>query len=351
MADFIEKIPSEIEDQEMEVIVYKIANYPADYTLQGLHDKWKAEEIIIPPFQRGFVWTLSQASKLIESFLLGLPVPGIFLYKEKNSQKFLVIDGQQRLKTIFGYFSNSFPDAKKSFHLKDVNPKWIEKSFSDLGAPDKLRFKDSVLRAIIVEQLDPDDNTSIFHIVQRLNTGGTSLKPQEVRNCIYQGEFNDLLKELNKEKEWREIIGAPNPDRRMYDIELILRFLALFCNSKVYKKPMKDFLSNFMSNMNKDKNRSTRINEFKDIFKKTISCIRQKLEPNPFKIKAGLNAAVCDSVMVAFALNLQKIPPDIRSRHKQLLSDGTYRECIYKVTTDEKVVRQRISLAIQKLFK
>jgi len=348
MPDFIEKIPSEIEDQEMEVVVYKISNYPADYTLQGLYDKEKGQEIIIPPFQRGFVWTLSQASKLIESFLLGLPVPSIFLYKEKDSQKLLVIDGQQRLKTIFGYFSNSFPDTKKTFYLKDVNAKWKDKSFSDLDEADKRRLKDAVLRAIIVEQLDPEDNTSIFHIFQRLNTGGTILRPQEIRNCIYQGDFNNLLRILNENAAWRGIIGVPKPDKRMRDIELILRFLALRYEYKNYKKPMKDFLSNFMSKYGNEKGK---IEEFREVFEKTVDAIHNKLNCNPFKIKAGLNAAVFDSIMVAFALNLDRIPSNIKSRHQQLIDDNLYKDCIYKFTTDEKVVKQRISLAIEKIFK
>lgn len=348
MSDFIEKIPSETKDQKMEVIVYNIANYPADYTLQGLYDKWNMREIEIPPFQRGFVWTLSQASKLIESCLLGLPVPGIFLYKEKDSQKFLVIDGQQRLKTIFGYFSNSFPDTKRQFYLKDVNPKWEGNAFLDLDEPDKRRLKNYVLRAIIVEQLDPKDNTSIFHIFQRLNTGGTILNLQEVRNCTYQGKFNDLLKELNKDANWRKIIGLPKLDKRMRDIELILRFFALRYRYKEYKKPMKDFLSNFMSDYKNDTNK---VRDFKEIFERTVSIISINLESKPFRIKAGLNAAVFDSIMVAFALNIDEIPKDIKYRHKQLLKDNTYIEWINKVTTDEKVVKERISLAIEKLFK
>jgi len=350
MSNFIEKIPSEIKDQEMEVIVYKIANYPADYTLQGLYDKWNKDDkdILIPQFQRGFVWTMSQASKLIESFLLGLPVPSIFLYKEKDSQKLLVIDGQQRLRTIFGYFSNTFPDTKKPFCLQDVNPKWINKTFVDLDESDKRRLKDSVLRAIIVEQLDPKDNTSIFHIFQRLNTGGTILRPQEVRNCIYQGAFNDLLKELNQNKSWRKIIGLPKPDKRMRDIELILRFFALLYEYKEYKKPMKDFLSDFMYRY---KNKKDKIKEFKEIFESTVSSIEKRLRQYPFRVKVGLNASVLDSVMVAFALNLNSIPKDIKQRHEKLLEDKTYIECIYKFTTDEKIIKQRISLAIDKLFK
>lgn len=345
-----EVITSEVEDQEIEVIVYKIANYPADFTLQGLYDKWVSDEIVIPSFQRRFVWTLSQSSKLIESFLLGLPVPSIFLYKEKESQKLLVIDGQQRLKTVFGYFKNLFPDTKKTFYLKNINKKWGGKSFSDLDEADKRRLKDSVLRAVIVEQLDPKDNTSIFHIFKRLNTGGTVLKPQEIRNCIFQGKFNDLLIKLNKEEEWRKIIGLSKFDRRMRDTELILRFLALHYEYKKYKKPMKDFLSKFMD---KYRNDSDKVKEFGELFEKTISIIHQELGPNIFRIKRGLSTTILDSVMVAFSLNLGEIPRDIESRYKQLLNnnpDNLFIKYIYESTTDEKVVKQRIKLACEKLF-
>jgi len=348
MAGFIEKIPSEIADEEMGVVVYKIANYPADYTLQGLYDKEKEEEILIPPFQRRFVWTLSQASRLIDSFLLGLPVPSIFLYKEKESQKLLVIDGQQRLKTIFGYFNGIFPDTKKPFYLKGVNKKWEDKTFLDLNAPDKRRLKDSVLRAVIVEQLDPKDNTSIFHIFQRLNTGGTTLSPQEIRNCTHHGKFNDSLNELNRNEAWRKIIGLPVPDRRMRDVELILRFLGLYCEYKEYEEPMKVFLSTFMD---KYRNDEVKIEEFRKIFEETISSIASKLNSHPFRIKTGLHAAVFDSVMVAFALNLNNIPPDIRERHQKLLKDKEYEECVYKFTTVEEFVKQRIDMAIKKLFR
>ena len=347
MSKFIEKVPSEIEDQEKEVIVYKIANYPADYTLQGLYDKDKEEEILIPPFQRKFVWTFNQASRLIESFLLGLPVPSIFLYKQKESQKLLVIDGQQRLKTIFGYFGNMFPDSRKPFYLKGVNEKWENKSFLDLDDPDKRRLQDSVLRAVIVEQLDPKDNTSVYHIFQRLNTGGTILRPQEIRNCIYQGKFNDLLNELNNNEAWRKIIGLPVPDRRMRDQELILRFLGLYCRYKEYKSPMKDFLSNFMA---KHRNDEVKIKKFREIFEETVSSIVSKLAPHPFRIKAGLQAAVFDSIMVAFALNLDNIPLDIRERHQKLLKDKEYEKSVYEFTTVEKFVKQRINMAIEKLF-
>ncbi len=164
MAKLIENIRSEVEDQESDLAPYRIVSYPADYTLKGLHDKWRAAEIEIPPFQRQYVWTLTQASRLIESFLLGLPVPGIFFYKDQDSQRLLVIDGQQRLKTVFGYFDGRIPESRQKFTLRGVRPEWEGRLYSDLDEPDQIRLRDSVLRATIVDQLDPKDNYSVFHI-------------------------------------------------------------------------------------------------------------------------------------------------------------------------------------------
>ena len=121
----LELIPSETDDYIASPSEYEIATYPADYTLSGLYEMWKQGDIQIPKFQRQFVWKQVQAAKLIESFLVGLPVPAIFLYTERKSQKFLVIDGQQRLKSIFyffdGYFSEDDQENRKVFRLKALS--------------------------------------------------------------------------------------------------------------------------------------------------------------------------------------------------------------------------------------
>ncbi len=187
----IEEIVSEVEDEESSPAQYEISTYPADFTLEGLHQKWLAGDIKIPKFQRQFVWKQTQASKLIESFLLGLPVPAVFFYTERKSQKYLVIDGQQRLKTVFyffeGYFGEEEKGKRKAFRLKGLNEKSkLEgKLFSDLEEGDQRALKNAVLRSFIVKQIDPADDTSIYHIFERLNTGGTLLTAQEVRNCVY----------------------------------------------------------------------------------------------------------------------------------------------------------------------
>lgn len=340
----IEEIPSEEEDQETGVPIYKIVSYPADPTLELLNDKIAREEIIIPKFQRGWVWKPVQASRLIESFLLGLPVPAIFVYKEP-SQKQVVIDGQQRLRTITGFFEGKLPDGG-DFYLRGVSPQWEGKYYSDLSQAERIRLRDSVLRQVIVEQLDPKDTTSIYHIFERLNTGGTGLTPQEVRNCTYHGPFNDFMVKLNKDHTWRSLFGKSDSDPRMRDVELIVRFLALFDGVDSYTKPMKQFLNNYMANHQWDTTKKAYENRFRN----TIRRIHDTLGLKPFHIKRGINVAVFDSVAIAFAHSTTP-PRNIKNRYRKLLANPSYEDAITSHTTDVDTVKSRIKLAQEILFR
>ncbi len=340
---YLEAIPSEEEDNEAGVPIHRILSYPADYTLKGLYDKLREGEISIQPFQRGWVWSHAKASKLIESFLVGLPVPGIFLYKEP-SQKQLVIDGQQRLRTICAFFEGKLPDGS-NFHLKDVSPQWQGKYYEDLDEPDKIRLRDSVLRSVIVEQLYPEDNSSIYHIFERLNTGGVGLTPQEVRNCIYHGPLNDLVVELNKNPTWRAIFGTDRPDQRMRDVELVVRFFALWEDSGSYSKPMKGFLNSFMGRYQGESD----VEPYRKIFVNTVENVAKSLGDKPFHRTRGINAAILDSVMVAFARS-SYIPDDVRDRFQKLIENPSYSEAITPGTTAVDTVKRRISLAQEVLF-
>jgi hypothetical protein len=339
-----EVIPSEDEDEDTGVPIFRIISYPADPTLELLQIKWKKEEITIPKFQRGWVWKPTQASRLIESFLLGLPVPSIFVYKEK-SQKLLVIDGQQRLRSIVGFLDGKLPDGS-NFYLRGVSPQWEGKYYSTLSEEDKARIKDSVLRQVVVEQVDPQDTTSIYHIFERLNTGGTGLVPQEVRNSIYHGLFNDVIFKLNEDANWRKVFGTSQIDARMRDVELIVRFFALLEASDSYTKPMKQFLNFFMARHQQDED----IAKYKDTFLKIVGLVYNSLGFKPFHIRRGINVAAFDSVMVAFA-RAKKVPEDIRDRYKKLIENPSYDEATRSATTDEKTVKRRIDLAMEILFK
>lgn len=343
-----EKIQSEEEDDQEDTSTYEIITYGADYTLSVLYEKMEKGEILTPDFQRRFVWNLNQASKLVESFLLGLPVPGIFLSKDKKSGKLVVIDGQQRLVTCKAFRDEVFPsvsvsNASRKFKLKSVNKKWEGKTYSDLEPEDRTNFEDSILRATIIQQIKPDDHNSIYHIFQRLNTGGTILQNQEIRNCVYNGKLNETLHELNKNPIWRKLYNSDKPNKRMKDEELILRFLSLYYDFSKYKKPMNEFLSGFMNhNKNPD---DTALNEMKNLFIETVSFVYSEIGSEAIRPRGNINTAAFDSIMYTLAKYKGNLKENISEQVSLLFEDSSYMKCITEGTTDDETVKCRFNLA------
>ena len=348
--DSIERIESEEEDLDFSTPVYRIKSYPSDPDLETLHSRWKRGEIIIPTFQRGFVWKHAQASRLIESFLMGLPVPGVFVFVEghdqgEGSQRQLVIDGQQRLRSVFGFLDGNLPDGRV-FSLTGVDDRWDSKKFVDLELSEQRTLLYSVLRVINIEQWEPeDDSSSIYQIFERLNTGGTTLTPQEIRNSSYHGPFNDMLLETNKHPIWRDVFGIPQPDSRMRDIEMIARFLALHEGSDSYAKPMKKFINDYMETHKKESNPTA----YQSIFLDSATRVVTSLGKRPFHVRRGINVAVYDATMVAFAAS-DSTPPDIPERYKVLLADDRFTKATTSGTTDVDTVRERLEIARRILF-
>ncbi len=341
----------EPEEEEADVITYEIAHYPADYTLKSYLDKWDSKQLIIPEFQRNYVWGQVQASKLIESFLLGLPVPAVFLYKQRRTNRLIVIDGQQRIFSAIRYLKNQFEE--RIFRLRGVHVKWEGKTFEELDEPDRYQLVDTVLRAIVVQQLDPKDDTSIYQIFERLNTGGVNLNPMEIRKCVYLGDFFHLLEEMNKSEAWRRIIGKEKPDRRFRDLEFILRILALHDGWKKYAKPMKQFLNNYMIYAN-----NLKASELKDFlsnrqekFEKGCQYVFEQLGEKPFHLRGRLNYAVMDSAMSATFDAIDAGVGDFAERFSNLTKDSKYFENVTINTSDEKTVQERFSQAIDYLVK
>lgn len=336
----------EAENEEPDVITYQINFYPADLTLKGYLDKWKSGQLKIPPFQRSYVWDQVKASKLIESFLLGLPVPNVFLYKERETNKLQVIDGQQRILSAVRYFKNEFDE--KIFRLKNVHPKWNGKTYEELDEADRFQLDDTVLRATVVQQLDPDDDSSIFHIFERLNTGGINLNPMEIRKCVYSGAHFTLLEELNSLEDWRELIGQPKADKRLRDAELLLRVLALSASWATYKKPMKHFLNEYLSASRKLKDGA--LDDFikmtKYRFSEDCKYVRIHLGEKPFHLRGRLNYAAMDSILVASSLALRNGVNNLQQRYDILLKDNEYLDLCTKDTSDEKILTGRIKKAI-----
>lgn len=325
---------------------YEITSYGTDFDVEGLVRRINREDIYVPPFQRRFVWSQRQASRFVESLLLGLPVPGVFLSRDVKS-RFLVIDGQQRLRSLQYFYKGIFEPTGKVFALTGLQTRFNTMTYERLLPEDQRRLNDAIIHATIIRQDQPEDaNSSIYFVFERLNTGGTLLRPQEIRSALYHGPFNDLLGELNTNEDWRSLFGRTHSRRR--DQELILRFLALYFRStNPYRKPMKEFL-----NVHMGRNRFLQLHssdEITGIFEPTVNIINNSIGFRAFKPKRALNAAICDSVMVGVAENLRDgwlEPERLAEQHSALLSDEEYQLVIETATTDEDSVDSRIHYAI-----
>lgn len=185
---------------------FTITSYGADYPVDAIVKRMRTKAYFVPPFQRMFIWTQKQASRFIESLLLGLPVPGIFVFKEDDSNRHLIIDGQQRLKSLEAFYNGTLRD--RAFRLQDVREPWKGKTYEELDEEDQLRLDDSIVHTTVFRQENPeDDNQSVYEVFERINSGGMKLSAQEIRSCVNYGPATKLLSELNCNQDWRAVFG------------------------------------------------------------------------------------------------------------------------------------------------
>jgi len=330
---------------------YDITSFGADFDVDGLVKRLRTEEIFVPSFQREYVWTINDASRFIESLLLGLPVPGIFLARESTTNKFLVIDGQQRLKTLLffydGYFNPKPVDkSKRIFKLKNVHPRFEGLTYENLEEKDRLQLDNSIIHATIIKQDSPaDDDTSVYHVFERLNSGGKRLAPQEIRVATSHGRFLELVTELNETPAWRLIFGKKSP--RLKDQEMILRFLAMYFDSDRYQRPIGEFLNKF-AQRNRNPNHDM-LQTYRQKFTSAIETAANVLGTNAFRPLGPLNAAVFDSVLVGIARRLDRGPikdtKQLAEAYKELLMNDEYQQLVSTSTSDERNVRNRLEKA------
>jgi hypothetical protein len=257
---------------------YNLSYYGADYPVDSLVQRMNEEEIIVPHFQREYVWKHDEASRFIESLILRLPVPSIFLLRDKITNRLIIIDGQQRLKTLLYFFKGEFPGGQK-FYLKNVLPEYERKTFQDLNMSDQRELKNSIIHCIII--MDEEESDAPYHLFERLNTTGTPLTSQEIRSALYFGPFNDLLISLNNENEWNRIVKK---DIRLTDQEYILRLIAFHYDFEYYNGNMKSFLNQFMMR-NRELNNFSK-DEIQSFFLPTIHFLSEILSNHkrPFSI-------------------------------------------------------------------
>jgi len=350
-------------DESLEVTPYRytITSYGADYPVDGLVKRLDSGDIVIPSFdpepeidepiegfQRQFIWTKPQCDRFIESLLLGLPVPGIFLVRQQNG-KFLVLDGQQRLRTLQDFYKGVLRGKVFTLHKDNVQSQFADLSYEQLPTDDRRRLDDSIIHATIVRQDEPsDDLSSVYLVFERLNTGGTALQPQEVRVALYSGGLTRFLRHINEFKDWRTIYGTKS--KRLKDQELILRFFAFLYWLDKYARPMKDFLNRYAA-ANRDFQLQHK-DEIEGIFKKTVTTTVSGIGQKAFRLKTAINAAVFDSVMVGLARRLQSKgnvtnTAELQQAYELLLKNDAYLATVTRATADEESVKKRIQMATE----
>lgn len=264
------------DEEEVGAIDYDLSITPNDFNVLTLFSFIDSGAIVIPGFQRHYVWDITRASKLIESLILGLPVPQLFLYEEDRN-RFLVIDGQQRLMSIYYFIKERFPRKESRPKIRKVleeegslpesilqddayftdfrlslprnvsgrrNP-YAGSRYSTLGDY-KRQLDFRPIRNVVVRPNSPKDgDASIYEIFSRLNSEGVTLTSQEIRNSLYYSEFYDMLRRMNNDTRWRRILGVAEPILNQKDIEVLLRICAMLVDSKIYAPSMVRFLNQF----------------------------------------------------------------------------------------------------------
>ena len=347
--------------------LFNISSWGADPSVRELITQYSEGDIEKPELQRKYVWNKKVASRFIESLLLGLPVPSIFLANIESTGKRLIIDGYQRIRTLHDYIHEGIWRGDDSvFRLVDstvINKRWRNKTFDELSESDKRRLKNYTIHAIIFEQRRPANDSAMFQIFERINTSGVSLNDQEVRNCVYQGAMNTRLFELNQKKEWRVLFGKETQDNRMIDLELILRFFAMN-KPEIYLSNEKNFVLKKILNdeMANNRSESDYLDRICDDFVNTIDFIYKYFGEEAFynlqkdlqKIRKRLYPTVYDSLMIATSIALSKgFNPtgiDLKARRMAMLKDESYRESITQGTMTVEHIQTRIRRALEIVY-
>ena len=264
------------EDDSYRIDLYDVVVSPNDFNTATLVNLIDSGVVMIPGFQRNYVWDIKRASRLIESMIVGLPVPQIFLY-EQAQNKFLVIDGQQRLMSIYYYLKERFPRKEKLAELRQLangrsalsmdvlandeyftdfalnlpanfserSSRFHQRLYSDLDEEYKTALDLRTVRNIIVRQISPKGDDAMYEIFNRLNSGGVNLTPQEIRRCVYDSDFYEMLYQTNTDDQWRKLVGGRIPDVHMKDVEILLRGFAMLIAGDTYRPSMVKFLNRF----------------------------------------------------------------------------------------------------------
>jgi len=278
-----------------------------DMSFGEIMSMYEKDEIIInPEFQRLYRWTEYQKTRFIESIIIGIPIPPIFVAEDKDG-RWELVDGLQRLSTIFSFFGilKTLPQ-KNNWILTDGDLiQTLDKyRCTDLPLKIQLNIKRASCRIEIIKWNSKYDLR--FELFNRLNTGGSPLTNQEIRNSLFReisGEFNAFLKKLGQNQEFINLISvSPDQLNELYHEELVLRFMSLYKNGQNVRKSIAQHMTDFMREA--AENKKFNYNMYEQVFNKTIS-ILAPLGSSAFRAKGQIfSTAVFDTTMIGISENI-----------------------------------------------
>jgi hypothetical protein len=228
----------------------RLVTQPYDLSVSSLTDDIDAERLLLRmEYQRAYIWDDAKASRLIESLLLNVPIP-VCYFAENEDGSLEVVDGQQRLQSIWRFISPQVPaDERLTLRGLTVLSELNDSTFDTLSTRDQRRIQNRTIRCIVITEDSHEDIK--FDVFERLNTGAVRLSDQELRNSIYRGPLNDAIKDTAHFEPFQRALGG-QLSNRMDDSELVLRFVALADRLTAYKPPLRQFLSEYMREHRED---------------------------------------------------------------------------------------------------
>lgn len=322
-----------------------------DMTVRQLVDMVGGGEInIAPEYQRHFVWKSDRESELVESIFLGIPVPSLYMAANSDGT-WEVVDGVQRLSTL-AHFCGSADLIRKVGRADPLRLEGLQKlssmndkTFDELPAAIQLQFQ---LRPVRVTTLnDKSDFAVRYDLFERLNTGGVKLHPQEIRNCVIQGAFRDLLRSLALDVNFVEVVKlAETEQKSAIQEECVLRFFAYTERYQDFDHSVKEFLTDYMI----DKTKHAIDPALIDLFKTTMAWLKTELPDGIVRGRQATPINLFEGVAVGAALAIRQNPNPPPGKLAQIMTSDELRKFTNVGTNTKRMVTGRIEYVRDQLL-
>lgn len=379
-------------DEEAPTADEQLRYFGADFDVDGIIRRLDRGDFTVPSFdpdatddsgyqgfQRKLVWSKRQKDRFVETLLLGYPVPGIFLVERPN-KKYLVLDGQQRLRTLQSFRKGEYgePGQEKPFRLEYVGKQFHGKRYSELTAADQRLLDNTFIQATIIVPQGTKGRRGVYELFARINSGGTNLQPQEIRVALYPGQRIQLIKTLNHDENWRHLFGKVHT--RLKDNELILRYMALrevavnlhahnwdadalrdksgrdpvLSGVLAYRAPMSNFLNTYLEMFGETgSDNSAEVIGFHKACEALAFLGDQALRTSGSR---QVNAAHTDAVLVGLSIAIENIDESkftegsVRAALNRLFENTLYMRAISDSTSHASQVIERIRISTQEFM-